>query len=92
MKLIFALLITLLLSMGCATTYDAQRTDSEGNSTSLHVKSYREFPGGIELEYNREKGEFTLKAGEVTNGGQVEAMRDVVLGVLPLIPMPPPDG
>jgi len=78
------LIILLLALTGCATTYTASRT-VDGATTDISVKTYREFPGGIEIKYNRETGAFELKAGEVTNGGDVEAMRDVILGVLPLI-------
>ena len=75
-------LIVLLLLSGCATTYHAERI-SDGTTTLLDVKSYREFPGGIEIVYNRETGQFELSAGDVQNGD--DAIRDVVLGLLPLI-------
>ena len=61
----------LLSLMGCATTYTAERTNTDGSSTSLSVKSFREFKGGIMIEYEREKGAFRLEAGEVTNDDSV---------------------
>jgi len=79
------LLITILMFVlaGCATTYDAERTNPDGTLTKLMVKSYREFPGGIEIVYNRETGQFELKAGEVTNG--MEGFSEVLLKMIPLI-------
>ena len=69
---------------GCATSYHASRTDTDGHTVVLDVKSYREFPGGVDIKYNRETGAFELHAGEVRDDS-AEAMRDVILGVLPLI-------
>jgi hypothetical protein len=86
---IFMLILAAILLSGCATKYIASRTDGEGVETNLSVTTYREFQGGIQIVYNRTTGQFELQAGEVTNGGQAEAMRDVILGVLPLIqPIP----
>ena len=85
MKIIIALLIILVATTGCATKYHAERTSPfDGATVVLDVKSYREFKGGVQIKYNRELGVFELQAGEVTNDG-AEAMRDVILGVLPLI-------
>ena len=83
MKTLLIIIMAVLLS-GCATTYTATVGDK-----SIDIRTYREFPGGIRFDYNATTGELTLEAGEVTKGGEVEAMRDVVLGILPMIrPIP----
>lgn len=80
------LIIAATIISGCATTYTVERTDPEtGATTSLTVKSYREFPGGIDVSYNRETGSFDLQAGEVSNDKQ---MASLIAAILPLIPVP----
>ena len=78
------LLVVLAVLSGCATTYRAERIDNgldgDGATTVLEVRSYREFPGGIRIEYDRATGQFLLDAGEVRNGNEA-----LVLGLLPLI-------
>ena len=79
------LLVLLLCLTGCATTYHAERSNPDtGSYTVLDVKSYREFPGGIVIDYDAATGTFRLNAGEVADTS-ADAMRDVILGVLPLI-------
>lgn len=79
-----ALCIVLLLLSGCATTYSVERTSEEGVTTKLTVKSYREFPGGIAVKYDRETGGFELQAGEVRNDEQLSAL---ARALIPLIPV-----
>ena len=64
---------------GCMTTY--QYTHPSGQS--LTIRSYREFPGGIDIQYNEDG--LSIKSGEVTNGGDVEALSNLMLQMLPLI-------
>lgn len=66
---LFSLLLASTILAGCATTYEAERTNPEtGTFTKLKVKSNREFQGGVKIYYNRETGTFELQAGEVTTG------------------------
>ena len=82
MKLITSILVAIILP-GCATEYHARRYDPATEATiTIDVKSYREFPGGISIYYDRKIGNFVLKAGEVDNN---DAVRDIVMGLLPLI-------
>ena len=68
---LLAALVTMILT-GCATTYEAERTDQNaGTETKLTVRTYREFPGGIKIVYNRETGKFELQAGENERDGDV---------------------
>ena len=82
MKTLITVILAVLVS-GCATTYTIERTDESGVSTSLTVKSYREFPGGIDVKYNREDGSFELVAGEVSTDRQ---FAEVLAALSPLIP------
>ena len=66
----------MLLLTSCATTYEYTNGDK-----SLKIKTHREFPGGIEAEY----GDFRVKAGDVQNCGDAEAISNLILGILPLI-------
>lgn len=88
---VLALIMLLIgpLLGGCATTYDAQRIETGGVTTTLHVRTYREFPGGVDIHYDREAGQFDVQAGEVANGD--DAMAEVILRLLPLID-PQPGG
>jgi len=71
-------LITILLS-GCMTTY--QYTHPSGES--LTIKSYREFPEGIKVVYDGSG--FRVESGSVTNGGDVKALSDLMMQIIPLI-------
>lgn len=69
---------------GCATTYRAERIDAEaGVTTNVSVRTYREFPGGVQIHYDRDAGKFDVEAGKVQNGN--DAMAEVILGLLPLL-------
>ena len=76
------LILILLLTAGCVTTYEASRT-IDGAQTNIKVRTWREFPGGIKIIYNREMGVFELEAGEITSGSEVEAIRDIIYAVRP---------
>lgn len=80
-----ALIIFALLLQACATTYEVTRTAPDGVTTTLKVKSWREFPGGIDVRYDREAGAFELQAGEVSNDRQMAAL---LAALIPLIPNP----
>lgn len=82
MKII--LILMLLVLSGCVTTYHAERR-ADGVETKIDIRTWREFPGGIVIHYNRETGQFDVEAGEVRSGSEAQAMRDVILGILPLI-------
>ena len=77
------LILILLMTAGCVTTYSAERT-IDGATTNIDVRTWREFPGGIKIHYNRETGTFDLEAGEVTSGSETDAIRDIVLALRPL--------
>jgi hypothetical protein len=81
MKTIIILLTVLLC--GCQTVY----TYKAGNQ-ELTIKSYREFPQGIRVQYTEGEG-FIVESAAVTNSGDVKAMSDLMLQMLPLIaPVP----
>jgi phage baseplate assembly protein gpV len=66
---VFLLIVITVVLAGCATEYTATRTDPDtGVTTSITVKSYREFPGGVSIKYDREAGAFEIVAGEVSTG------------------------
>ena len=83
-KMLIALVLTLMLT-GCITTYEVVRTDPQGVSTTLKVRSVREFPGGIRVDYQRDAGEFHLEAGEVSND---EQLTQLLLAILPRLALP----
>ena len=73
--------LAVLVSPGCATVYHAERVDPDsGARTTIDVKSYREFKGGIAIDYNRDTGAFELEAGEVNRG--VSPLEDVAAAIL----------
>ncbi|MBU8921771.1 MAG: hypothetical protein KOO63_08125 [Bacteroidales bacterium] len=78
MKIILITLLAIALS-GCATTYEYTNDDKV-----LKIRTYREFPGGISAEYGGKDG-FKVETGEVRNGGDVEAVSNLILSILPLI-------
>jgi len=89
MKPLFLLLTIIFALSGCVTTYEAERVNPDtGTLTKMKVHSYREFNGGIKIRYNRSTGTFDLEAGEVSNGGDVEAVRDIILSIAPLVQPP----
>lgn len=86
MKFLIIILLAVILA-GCATTYHAERTDTNGNKVTLDVKSHREFTGGITITYNRETGHFELTAGDVTTGSSPleDAAASAIISLIPTI-------
>lgn len=62
---ILTLSLVLVLS-GCATTYEFTRCTGIDVCSSAKIKSRREFPDGILVEYNAETKAFKVEAGRVT--------------------------
>jgi len=62
MKLLLILL--LLVTGGCATTYEVSKCTADGVCVTAKVRTYREFTDGAKVHY--EDGKFTFEAGSVT--------------------------
>lgn len=59
------ILCALVLGLAGCTTYEVRRPDG----TELTIRSMREFPGGIEVDYESAQGaKLKVKTGEVRNG------------------------
>ncbi|MCW8961222.1 MAG: hypothetical protein OQK29_06640 [Ignavibacteriaceae bacterium] len=64
-KLIILFALALLVS-GCATTYKFSRCTAVDVCSTAEIKSRREFPDGILVEFNSETKAFKVEAGRVT--------------------------
>ena len=64
-KLTILFALALILS-GCATTYEFTRCAGVDVCSSAKIKSRREFPDGILVEYNADTKSFKVEAGRVT--------------------------
>jgi hypothetical protein len=87
-RILLSLLLVAFLT-GCATSYQASRTDPDtGIVTTINIKSYREFEGGISIIYNRDAGAFEIQAGEVSTGTSPleEAAAAILLQSMTVIP------
>lgn len=95
MKVILTLIAILALTFlsGCATKYHATRSDGS-TTTEITVRSYREFDGGINIIYNRKKGEFELSAGKVTTATSPleQAAAELIMRSIPVLPLLPNTG
>lgn len=66
MKTSIILLAMAFLFTGCATTYEFTRCEQVEVCSSAKIKSRREFPEGILVEFNPETKAFKVEAGRVT--------------------------
>ena len=62
---ILTLFLTLVLS-GCYTKYEFTRCTAVDVCSTASIKSRREFPDGVLVEYNPETKAFKVEAGRVT--------------------------
>lgn len=60
------ILLSALILSGCATTYEFSRCTAVDVCSTAKIKSRREFPDGILVEYNNETKAFKVEAGRVT--------------------------
>ena len=73
------IILAALLLSGCMTTYEYTHPSGQ----ALTIRSFREFPGGIDIQYNEDG--LSIKSGEVSNGGDVEAVAALMMQIIPLI-------
>lgn len=72
------LLICLILVFAGCARYSVVITEPDGTSKSLKVFSWRKFPEGASINYG-ETG-FQFGTPRVEAGGEIEALRDIILG------------
>lgn len=71
MKILLCVLCAAL--SGCMTTYSVSRTDpATGAVTSVQIRSFREFPDGVHIWYDRKKGSFEIITGAVNQNSALE--------------------
>lgn len=73
--------VAVLLITGCATVYEIERVEPDGSRIVASIKSRREFTDGLSIEYDRETGNFTFSANQVTTAASPleEAAAQIIL-------------
>lgn len=73
-----------LLITGCATVYEIERVEPDGSRIVASIKSRREFTDGLSIEYDRETGNFTFSANQVTT--HVSPLEQAAADIIRVLP------